>query len=433
MTDVPQQPAGDTRQGDLDGEQIGQRWRLARRSTEVTHLDAAAAARASEATIDAQTAFLRSESERGAYVAQLGAADLLAAARGTLAKLLGPELGADDVVFHQSASAAFAALLAAWPLSAPGPSGNRRFVGVVPGEFDSNLLALEARAAAAGVVLVDLPVDGQGAVDLDQLDRTGIADGRGGPPISLGDLALVVFPQVPSQRGVPQPAAEIGRRCADAGVPLIVDVAQSLGQTDTGGIGASAYVGTSRKWLCGPRGVGFVVVRPDVADQLGIGVPSGYSARHAVHTGDQQVPPVPLPGAARLATGEASIAAQVGLAHALGELVDAGPARLTARIAALAAYGRRVLDGAGGWQVRERLDEPTGIITLAPPPGTDPMAVRDSLYREERILISAIPVGRSRDLREPLLRASPHAYNIPADLDHLAHALKVHSPRSRGA
>ena len=383
------------------GEALGRRWREARAPSGVVHLDAAGAARPSLATVEAQAAFLRAESERGAYVAELAEEDALRAGREALAGLLGPGLDPADVVWHHGASAAFGALLGAWPLRVGGR------VGVVPSEYGSNRLVLEACAARASLELVDLPVDPSGTVDLDRLDADGI-----------DRFDLVVFPQVPSQRGITQPAAEIGRRCAAAGVPLVVDVAQSLGQVDTTGIGAAAYVGTSRKWLCGPRGAGFVALRAGVADRLGVALPSLYSARRVADG-----PPVPLPGAARLAVGEASVAARVGLARALAAYVAEEPAAVRMRIAALGAHGREVLDGAGGWRVGEPAEAVGGIITLRPPAGVDPVAARDALYREAGILTSAIPVARARDLRDPLLRASAHAYNDPTDLDRLAAAL----------
>ncbi|MCK9894863.1 aminotransferase class V-fold PLP-dependent enzyme [Frankia sp. AgB32] len=416
MTEALRRPASERSTGvpggDPAGELLGRRWREARSPTAVTHLDAAGAARQSRATIAAQTEFLRAEAELGAYVAELTAADVLATARSTLAGLLGPGLTADGVVFHQSASAAFAALLTAWRLP------ERARIAVVPSEYGSNRLVLEARAAGSGLDLLDLPVDGRGVVDLDVLDRAGIAGAAAGGSCGLDEVDLVVFPQVPSQRGVVQPAAELGRRCADAGVPVVIDVAQGLGQVDTTGLGASAYVGTSRKWLCGPRGAAFVALRTEVIERLGVGVPSLYSARSAAGG-----PPIALAGAARMSVGEASVVARIGLAQALADLAAAGPSAVRARIAALAAHGRRVLDGAGGWRVRERPDSPSGIITLQPPDGVDPVAVRDRLFRDLQILTSAIPSTRSRDLRGPLLRASAHAYNEPADLDRLARAL----------
>lgn len=390
--------------------EIGRRWRTARARAGVVHLDAAAAARPSIATVTDQTDHLRQENLVGAYIAEMEAAEVLAGARARLATLLGPGLTADDVVFQHSASTGFAALLAAWPL----PPGSR--VGVVPGEYGSNLLLLATRAARDGLELVELPVDPLGRIDLDRLDR---APG----PARLEDLALVTFPHVPSQRGVAQPAAEVAARCAAAGVDLILDVAQSLGQVDLAGIGAAAYVGTSRKWLCGPRGAGFTAVRPDVVDRLGPGAPSLHSAHPHDLRAHPALPARPLPGPSRMAVGEAAVASRVGLATALTELLAEDLGAMRDRITALARHARRTLDGVSGWRLGEEADSPTGIVTLRPPAGVDPLAVCRALYVEARILTSPIPAGRAPELTAPVLRASTHVYSSPAEIEQLAEAL----------
>ncbi len=378
----------------------------------MTHLDAAAAARPSQATLGAQIAHLRRESERGAYVAEVEAEEVLHSARAALAGLMGPGLGPDDLAFHHSASTAFAALLTAWPL----PPGAR--VGVLPSEFGSNMLLLEALARQTPLELIDLPVDPHGVIDLDVLDRVGIPSARAARPRALDELNLVVFPHVPSQHGIVQPAVEMGRRCTEAGVPLILDVAQSLGQIDVTDVHASAYVGTSRKWLCGPRGTGFLALRGNLAERLDGASPGLHTMRRG-----EDAQPLPLPGLSRLGIGEAPVASRIGLAQALAELLASDPELVFARIGYLASHGRRVLDGAGGWRVRERPNLPTGIVTLQPPPGVDPVAVRDRLFRQDAILTSAIPVQRSRDLAGPLLRVSAHVYNDPAEFERLAEAL----------
>jgi hercynylcysteine S-oxide lyase len=402
----------------------------------VAHLDAAGVARMTTATIQAQAAHLADESTLGGYVAEVRAAPRLEAARAALAHLLGPDLTAADVAFHHSATAAFTALLDAWPL----PPGGR--VGIVPSEYGSNLMALRARATRAGLHLIELPVDAAGRIDLDRLDAGGLPAGSGDGTRSLGlaDLDLVTFPHVPSQRGIVQPAAAVGARCAAAKVPLLLDVAQSLGQVDTTGIGAAAYAGTSRKWLCGPRGVGFVAVRPDVVDRLRPPAPGLHTAVWGV---DGQ--PEPAAGVDRVGIGEAPVAARVGLAAALADLLAVGPAtersrrenrrslppaersQLTAvhaQIAALAAHSRRRLDGVAGWRVGEDVSSPAGIVTLRPPAGVDPFIVSDRIYREAGVLTSAIDVARSRDMQTPLLRSSAHVYTGTGEIERLAEALE---------
>jgi pyridoxal 5-phosphate dependent beta-lyase len=412
----------------LPGEELGQRWRSARATLAVTHLDSAAASTPSQATVAAQAAHLAAEAALGSYVAQEAAAERLAAARSTLAGLLGPALTAGDIAFHHSATTAFTTLLTAWPL----PPGAR--IGIVPSDFSSNWLALRARAERDGLELVDLPVSPDGRIDVDRL-AAGTA--------ALDRLSLVAFPEVPSQRGIVQPAAAVAALCRDAGVPLLLDVAQSLGQVDVTAAGATggvtAYAGTARKWMCGPRGVGFLAVRPDFVERLGLGAPSGRAARWAPDPGgrpdarQREARPwprpgetggrvVPLPGVGRFAVNEPPTAAWLGFANALDEHVRASPATVRARLQALARAARRRLDGVAGWRLGEAADAPCGIVTLLPPAGVDPAAVRTRLRLEVGILVSAIDEARARDA-VPVLRVSAHVDTTLADLDRLADAL----------
>ncbi|MDT3442032.1 MULTISPECIES: aminotransferase class V-fold PLP-dependent enzyme [unclassified Pseudofrankia] len=394
---------------------LGRRWLAAREGLAVVHLDAAAAGPASQAVVDAQTSHLAAEATLGSYGAQERAAERLDAARAALAGLLDPALAEADVAFHHCATSAFTALLDAWPL----PRGGR--VGIVPSDFSSNLLALRARALRDGLELVDLPVLPDGRIDVDRLRR-------GDGPAVLDRLDLVTFPEVPSQRGIVQPTVAVAALCRDAGVPVLLDVAQSLGHVDATAAGATggvaAYVGTSRKWLCGPRGVGFLAVRPDFVDRLGVPAPTGYTARwepDPVAPGGGRL--VAFGGVGRFDIGEAPVAARVGLAAALAEHVEAGPERVRARIQALGTAARRRLGGVAGWRLGEDAASPSGIVTLRPPRGIDPAAIRARLQREERILTTAIDETRARDA-VPALRVSPHVHSTPADLDHLAEALE---------
>jgi pyridoxal 5-phosphate dependent beta-lyase len=246
----------------------------------------------------------------------------------------------------------------------------------------------------------------------------------------------VTFPEVPSQRGIVQPAAAVAALCRDAGVPVLLDVAQSLGQVDltaaaaTGGV--TAYAGTSRKWMCGPRSVGFLAVRPEFVERLGLGAPSGYAARWAAAAGDGALWPTPqnldgrvapLPGVGRFTVNEPPTAAWLGFCTALDEYVQAGPGLVRARVHALARAARDRLDGVGGWRLGEAADSACGIVTLLPPPGVDPTATKARLRHECGILVSAIGPARARDA-VPVLRVSAHVHATLTDLDRVAEALE---------
>lgn len=348
-------------------------WVSARVPTSLRHLDAAAAGRLSAAALAAETAHLRAEAEQGAYVAEAAAEPLVDRGRAALAGHVG--LAGSDVAFTDGAGTAFAVLLAAWPL----PVGAR--VGTVAGEYGGNARVLDRLARDRGWELVQLPVDGLGRI-------TGVPDG----------LDLVTFPQVLSQRGVEQPVAEVQR----TGVPLLLDVAQSLGQTAVPA-GCAAYVGTSRKWLCGPRGVGFLVVDP---------------ATEAVLADPPSLAPTFHGGARRLETHEAHVAGRVGLAVAAQEWTP----DLLPEVHARAAEVRRRLDGVGGWTVVEPVDAPTGITTLRPPDGVDPAAVRAGLL-EDGLLVSAVPPARAADMDGPVLRVSAPAWATGDDFAALVERL----------
>lgn len=383
----------------LPGPATGALWRGLRDPAEVVHLDVAACGRASRAVLAAMSGHAARESTSGGYVAEAAAAPRLAGARAALARLLGdPAL---QVALTTGAAEGFRLLLESWPL----PAGAR--VGVLPSEYGGNVMVLRAAQARGEVEVVLLPVDPDGRVDLDAL------------PGVLPGLDLVSLTHLPSHRGLLQPAAEVAAACRAAGVPLLLDAAQTLGQVDCTGIGADAVVGTSRKWLCGPRGVGFVAVSSELLGRL---TPRSSGLSGATWGTDGQ--PVPAPGPARLEPAEVSVAARVGLAEALAELERVGVEPTLERLAALGPWARGALDGVGGWRVGEPRDEPTAVVTLlAPHEGTDVASARARLL-EAGLLVTALTRHRAPDdLPREGLRVSLAAWCEAEDVDRLAREL----------
>ena len=349
-----------------------QEWVEARTPMSAVHLDVAGAGRPSREVLDAEVTHLHREASLGAYVAAEAATAAIDHGRAALAALVA--LGGDDVFFTEGAGAAVATLLAAWPLQ----RGAR--IGTVDSEYGANARVLTRLAGERGWELVRLPVDDVGRI-------TGVPD----------DLDLVTFPHVASQRGIAQPVEDVFA----TGTPLLLDVAQSLGQTPVPA-GCAAYAGTSRKWFCGPRGVGFAVVDPHV--QAALTEPPTLQA-------------VVATGAQRWESHEAHVAGRVGLAQAVLQWTPDVIPVLHER----AVQARELLDGVAGWQVREPRDEPTGITTLV---GGDPFAARAALL-EQGFVTSAIPTVRSADLDRPVLRVSTAAWVEPTDLEALAAALEI--------
>ena len=351
-------------------------------SSPVVHLDSAADGRCSAATIAAVSEHLHLEARLGGYVAEQRAAPRIDVLRERLAQLVGAS-GADNVAFTESATTALQVLLRAWSF----PQGAT--VAVAAGEWGPNLEDF----AAAGLRAVDLPTHSDGLIDLEGVERLLAED----PP------GLVHVVQAAAHRGLIQPGAEVAAMGRAAGVPVWVDAAQAVGHVPTA-IGATAVYGTSRKWLRGPRGVGFVVVDPTAA-----------SLRQPVRAYESR---------------EAAVAARVGLAQAVDELWEFG---VDATHDGLAEVGRRTraaLAVVPGWSLgRSPEAHPTAgaITTLVPESGQDVNEVRERLIDDRGVLVTASLPWRA-PLEPPVnaLRVSPHLEVTDDELRGLALGLAAH-------
>src|SRR3954451_8201869 len=337
--------------------ELAERWRTARPKVAGLHLDSAACSRQSFAVIDAAAQHTRHEAEVGGDVAAEAAEPVLQAGRAAVGALAG--MTGDDVVFTTGSNSALDILLSSW-------RGDGT-VACLPGEYGPNLAIM----AVNGFQFSALPADGDGRLVVDDAARQLAAD----PP------ALVHLTALASHRGLAQPLAELAETCRDLGVPLVVDAAQALGHLDCA-VGAAAVYSSSRKWIAGPRGVGMLAIRPELAQRLRPRMP----------------PPewgLPIPVMEKLDLGEANVAARVGFSVALGEHMAAGPDQIRGRLAQRGRMTRAALADAKGWRVVEPLDEPTAITTLAPTDGADPQKVKAWLIAERRVVTTYVELQRA--------------------------------------
>ncbi|MER5944117.1 aminotransferase class V-fold PLP-dependent enzyme [Streptomyces sp. NPDC001928] len=170
---------------------------------------------------------------------------LLDAAREAAAEAVGCR--ADELVFTSSGTRAVHSGVA-------GVLAGRRRVGrhliVSAVEHSSVLHAADAHEAEGGTV-TQVAVDRSGAV------------GVGAYAQALrADTALACLQSANHEVGTEQPVAEVAAACREAGVPLLVDAAQSLGWGRVEG-DWSVLTGSAHKWG-GPSGVGLLVVRKGV-------------------------------------------------------------------------------------------------------------------------------------------------------------------------
>lgn len=371
--------------------ELGEAWAEARPRAAVLHLDHAASSRPSVAVLDAVITHLRLEGELGAYVVEEAAEPAIAAGRAGIGRLLG--LSAGDVTFTESAQSALDRVLSCWPGLLPGVP-----VAVTRGEYGPSVAWL----ADHGCTVLDLPAREDGTADVDALPAW----------LDARRPTLAVLTHLGSQRGLVQPVAKIARCCRDAGVDVVVDAAQSLGHLRCDDVPADAWVATSRKWLAGPRGVGVIAVAPAAAERLELRAPSlGPRWQPTAETTVR-----------RLGSYETHVAGRVGLAVAVAEHLAADPDRVLARLAALGTLAAEALSVAG-WRPAPG-QSGSAIVSMRPPAGVDPRAVRAALLAEHAVLTTyAGPERAPRDDLPPLLRFAPHLDATERDLDRAAGAL----------
>jgi isopenicillin-N epimerase len=182
------------------------------------------------------------EREPVAFLArERGFGDLFEQARLRLAAYLGADPG--NIVFTPNATTGLNAAVRSLALE-PGDvvlTGDREYGGL--------LRLWEFVARRTGVRIESAPFD--------ELDP--------GP-----ETRVVFCSHVEWTSGRVNDVAELCRRAREAGAVSIVDGAHAPGQVelDLEAIGADVYCGNCHKWMCGPKGSGFLYVRPELHQRI---------------------------------------------------------------------------------------------------------------------------------------------------------------------
>ena len=196
--------------------------------------------------IDRMVSHLAREAEVGGYDAAAEVADELVVARRRVASLLGLEHG--NVSLSDSGTSATVSLFQAMATAGSSPSGG--FIVTDPREFGPNHELLRRLAARSGAGIRLLGLTPEGRLDIDQL----------GQLVSAGRVGLVWLSLAHAHAGSTNAVSELVR--ALDGRPtetwVVLDACQSFGQLDDdlAALDPDAVIGTSRKWLRGPRGAG---------------------------------------------------------------------------------------------------------------------------------------------------------------------------------
>ena len=368
--------------------------------TRLVHLNNAGAALMPRVVQDAMLRYLALEQELGGYEAADAQVENIEASYAAMARLLGTK--ARNVGLMQNSTVAFAQAVSAFDF---GPGD---VVLTSRSDYASNQIMYLSLARRRGVEIVRAPDAAEGGVDPEAVRQL----------IARRRPALVALTWIPTNSGLVQPVEAVGGICREAEVPYLIDGCQAAGQLpiDVNALHCDYLSGTARKFLRGPRGLGFLYVS-DRALQLGAH-PLLVDMRGADWT-DANAFEL-HPGARRFETWEFAHALVLGLGAAAEYALKVGIDTTGERARQLAEYARVHLATIPGVRVLDRGPRLCAIVTVA-------IADRDTT--EIKLALRARRINTSSPHREDAvidmdekrtasaLRISPHYYNTTEEID----------------
>lgn len=247
---------------------------------------------------------------RGAYAEARRAGEILEECRGRLHRLIGGEGGPERVAFTLNCSDALHLAIKGALLHAA--RGGAQPVAITTWmDHNSVLRPLRALEDAGLVRVVRVACDpSTGLVDPEDVRRAVRAHAR---------VALVAVAHGSNVTGTLQPIGAIGRITREAGAPLLVDAAQTLGHVpvDVGEMCVDLLAFPGHKGLLGPSGTGGLYLAPGMERIVGTVREGGTGSRS-----EDDVQPQTLPD--KYEAGSHNIVGIAGLGAAVGWILERG-------------------------------------------------------------------------------------------------------------
>ena len=364
----------------------------------VVHFNNAGAALMPDCVVQTQQAHLELEAQIGGYEAHAREQSRVDAVYDSVAKLIGARR--EEIAIVENATVGWDMAFYAFQFQ----PGDR--ILTAQSEYGANFIAYLQVAKHRGVSIEIIPNDAAGATCAAALAK--MIDDR---------VKLISITHVPTNGGLVNPAAEIGAVARQHGIPFLLDACQSTGQLDLNvdELGCDLLSATGRKFLRGPRGVGFLYVRTALLDSLEPPILDHHGANW-VATDRYEM----RADARRFENWEFNYAAKLGLGTAVDYALDWGMKNIETRVVALGQQLREQLNSLSDVKTYDLGHTPCGIVTFTLA-GLAPESIKQSLSAEAFNVSVSSPASTliDADVRSlpDLVRASVHYYNDENEID----------------
>lgn len=364
------------------------------------HLNNAGAALMPQPVLDAVLGHLRREAEFGGYESADAAAEPIRQAYENVARLIGTQ--AKNIAMVENATVAFSQALAAFDFS------NLDAIVTTRNDYISNQLMYLSLARRFGVKIYrarDLP---SGGVDPESVREL----------IAKPEVRLVAVTWVPTNSGLIQPVEAVGEICEAAGIPYLVDACQAVGHIpiDIARLHCDFLSATARKFMRGPRGIGFLYVSNRSLERGLYPLLVDMRGAKWVEADSFEL----VDDARRFENWEFAYALVLGMGEAARYAAAVGVEEGGRRARELAAYARARLSEVRGLRVLDRGSSLAAIVTVEVK--GHPAAEVVANLRQRGINTSAshrdyavIDMDEKRAVSA--LRISPHYYNTQSEVD----------------
>ncbi|MFN8660937.1 MAG: aminotransferase class V-fold PLP-dependent enzyme [Thermomicrobiales bacterium] len=371
----------------------------------VLHFNNAGSSLMPQPVLDAAVDYLKLEAQIGGYEAADRQAAQIERFYTAAAEMLNCD--PDEIAFIENATRAWDMAFYAIPFQL----GDR--ILTARAEYASNVIAFLQMAEQRGVSVEVIPSEETGELSVSALRE-----------MMDEHVKLIAITHVPTNGGLVNPAAEVGKVAQEAGALYLLDACQSVGQMpiDVQAIGCDMLSTTGRKYLRGPRGTGFLYVRREVIPVL---EPPMLDLHAAQWTAPDQF--ITRDDARRFENWETNYAGKVGLTTALDYAMGWGLDAIYARVQELAGGLRACLRDIPGVTVTDIGTEQCGIVTFMVD-GHPANEIQRTLSRQAINVTTSSTSSTRFDMEARgltlIVRASVHYYNDEAEVERFCAAIR---------